>query len=217
MGLSMPSLVIIIPTAGRHELRNCLTSIAYQLEPNDEVIVVGDTLDESLERVEAVVKSFGPQFRYLEYKDSKHTWGHAQINYGSALAKTDYLNYIDDDDVYVPGAIGLIHQQIASGTHSIYLFRFLWYEGFLCWLQQGLFAEGYIGGHCMVCPNNPDKLGIWQDAYTGDWDFVRDTVNLNGGPDKAKWVDECIAVARPTPDVLAEVYRFAENKVHLYA
>lgn len=207
----MPSFSFIVPTAGRDTLSNCLNSLSFQLNREDEVIVVGDVFDGALPQVQALVKEFGSQYRYLEHWAPGHSYGHAQINYAMGCAQGDYLSFIDDDDIYVPGAISVMRQAIAEAKGRPVLFRFLTYHGFLCWLDRGIFGEGYVGGHCLVAPNDLAKLGKWTDRYEGDWDFVEQTVSAYGGPTAVVWNETVIAIARPNTAILTDVLNLAER------
>jgi hypothetical protein len=52
-----------------------------------------------------------------------------------------------------------------------------------------------VGGHCMVVPNVPEKLGQWTDRYEGDFDFIEDTLK-RWEPLEPVWRQEVIVHAR---------------------
>jgi hypothetical protein len=54
--------------------------------------------------------------------------------------------------------------------------------------------ESAIGGHCLVAPNVPGKLGQWGCRYGGDFDWLVST--LAHWPDGPAWYDDVIADAR---------------------
>lgn len=209
----MVSLSVLVPTPGRPELENCLLSLKPQLKPGDECIVIGDTCDGPLPDTEALVRRMGSNFRYLAHNAGVHDWGHSQMNAGMREATGAALTFIDDDDVWVPGALDVIRQAFSVAPYSAHLFRFVTYHGFLCWVLKGYFVEDYVGGHCLVCPNNPATLGKWSNRYQGDWDFVSGTVNLLGGEMLIQWHNDIIAIARPSQDVIDEVRRVASVEV----
>lgn len=175
-----------------------------QLSDEDEVLVVGDTTDGPLEETEKLVASFGPHARYLACPPTEHSWGHREINFGIANAKGQWLGFNDDDDVWTPGAIGVMRQAVSVSDRPI-LFRFLTYHGFVVWTSRLAFMQDQIGGHCIVCPNVPGKVGTWTDRYQGDWDFIEETVNRYGGPSQIIWREEVIALGRPSPDTCAGI------------
>jgi hypothetical protein len=205
----MVSLSVLIPTPGRPELENCLMSYLPQLGADDEVVVIGDIHDGHLPETEKLVRSFGRQFRWLEYDAGQHAWGHPQMNVGMRYARGTHLSFQDDDDVAVPGSIDVIRAAANKDPEQPLMFRFINYNGFLCWVQEGMFAENYVGGHCLVCPNNPSSLGSWSDRYAGDWDFLEQTVTLLGGPERIRWYYDVIAIGRPAPRVIEEIHRLA--------
>ncbi|HET7637308.1 MAG TPA: hypothetical protein VFK47_01085, partial [Ktedonobacteraceae bacterium] len=89
------------------------------------------------------------------------------------------------------------------------LFRFLTYHGFIAWTNRTMFMQDQVGGHCIVCPNIPGKVGSWTDRYQGDWDFIEETVRLHGGPAQIIWREELIAVARPDQRIVNMVMQNA--------
>lgn len=193
-----PTFTFCIPThRADRPLKRCLDSLAVQLGNDDEVIVVGDTLDGPLPSVEKMVENYGTRYRYFEHNTGVHDYGHAQLNAAIAAATKTWLHCSDDDDVWTPGAIPIMRQAVSESDGHPLLFRFLSYHGHLVWEQRGFFAEHHIGGHCLVCPNIPEKLGKWASHYQGDWSYVSETVALHGGIENVIWRDEIIVVARP--------------------
>lgn len=203
--LSYPTLSVIIPTCdpGR-PLRRCLGSIASQpLLPGDEVLVVGDTTDGPLPAVEALVAGFGPQFRYLDARSEAHTWGHGEINLGIAQATGDYLLFQDDDDCYVSGAFDAVRRAAAAlpdGPRPL-MFRFVTRFRTLLWATPEV-KQDWIGGHNLVTPNLPGRLGRWTERYQGDYDFIRETVDLWPGRDAdVVWREDVLTMARPNTPI----------------
>lgn len=197
--MKRPTLSLLVPTHREDRpLRRCLDSVKDQLKGGDEVIVIGDTFAGSLPGVEALVREFGPQYRYTELNAGGSDFGHSQLNAGIALAKGDYIHCQDDDDIWTSNALA-VFRLLASAVHepTPFLFRFRSHAGMLFWHQPGLFARNWIGGHCLLAPNQPGKLGQWAPQYNGDFDYVEGTVNHYGGPQHAVWRDEIVAVARP--------------------
>ena len=195
--MKTPTLSLIVPTHREDRpLRRCLDSVAEQLKRHDEVIVVGDTFDGPLPAVEALVQSYGPRYRYVAYDAGCHDFGHSQLNLGISMAQGDYIHCQDDDDVWSPDALQTFRKwgRIAGGP---ILFRFKSWLGPIFWIAPGLFARNWIGGHCLLAPNDSEKLGKWAPEYNGDFDFVEQTVNFYGGPHAVVWSPEIVAVARP--------------------
>ena len=67
------------------------------------------------------------------------------------------------------------------------------------WSTAGFLAQDHIDAECIVCPNVPDKLGVWNPArYQGDYDMIAETVEKWGGVERVIWQPEVIAQAQPT-------------------
>jgi glycosyltransferase involved in cell wall biosynthesis len=193
-----PTLGIFIPTYGRETLRRCLDSVMPQLLPGDDVLVVGDVRDGPLPVTEAIVAAYGPPVRYLPFTDGQMSWGHAQCDYAQTQLSTDWLFGQDDDDVFTPDAFAAIRDTIVNlDRPRPLLFRFLTHFGLTVWLQRGLVMQGAIGGHCLVQPNIPGKVGYRRAThYEGDFAWIRNTLT-NWYPVAPEWVDFVIGRARP--------------------
>lgn len=197
--MTKSTLSLLVPTHREDRpLRRALDSVQGQLKRGDEVIVVGDTHDGPLDGVEALVRDFGHPYRYVAYDAGHHCWGHCQLGYGLSLAEGDYYHCSDDDDVWTPDALATFRKMAGSVREPVpFLFRFKSYHGPVFWAQPGLFARNWIGGHCLLGPNKPGKVGKFTCDYAGDFDYVESAVNAYGGPQNAVWIDQIVAVARP--------------------
>lgn len=198
--MSEPTLSLIVPTHREDRpLRRCLDSVAGQLGPADEVIVVGDTFDAPLPGVESLVASYGPRYRYVAHDAGCHDYGHSQVNYGLTLATGDYIHLNDDDDVWTSDALAAFRTAIGWqwAEPRPFLFRFQSWVGPVFWAELGHFERNWIGGHCLLFPNDQARIGRFGAQYNGDFDFVEQTVNFYGGHQRAIWMDQVIAVARP--------------------
>lgn len=194
------TLSLLVPTHREDRpLRRALDSVKDQLRRDDEVIVVGDTHDGPLDGVEALCRDYGPQYRYLSVDAGHHCYGHCQLDAGIAVAKGAYIHCSDDDDVWAPEALATFRKYVKSVRAPVpFLFRFKSYHGPVFWAQPGLFARNWIGGHCLLMPNVPGKVGRFTCAYSGDFDYVESAVNAYGGPTTAVWADHIVAIARPS-------------------
>lgn len=169
----------------------------YQLAPDDEVLVIGDTHERELPMVARLVGSYGPNFRYVGYDAGCHDYGHSQLNHGIDLAQGDYIHVNDDDDVWTPTAAVMMRRAIDAVPDRPHLFRFQSYFGLVFWDQRGVVQRDHIGGHCLLAPNIPGKVGRFGCEYAGDFDMIRSTLDLHGGDESAVWHDDLVAVARP--------------------
>lgn len=199
-----PTFSFLVPTHREDRpLERCLQSIAPQLGRDDEVIVIGDTHDGALPGVEALVGRYDARFRYLAHDAGYHDFGHSQLNYGIAQARGSWLHVNDDDDIWAPGAVNLMRMHADGLGERPLLFRFVSYVGMVFWCDRGRLERNWIGGHCLVAPNLPGKVGQWGPEYNGDFDYIEQTVMAHGGPDSVVWLDPIVAIARPTLAVAA--------------
>lgn len=202
-----PGLTVVTPTQGRPTLSRLLDSVAANGlgdNPLDEHLVVIDAhgmADADAARIEAWVNGRGPAWRAIRHDAGGHTWGHCEGNVGIEAARAgNYLTFNDDDDVYAPGAFAAIRKAIAddaaAGEPHVHIFRFMppWRSP----LPNGrIVARGQIGGHCLVVPNLPGKVGRLGKEYEGDFDLIVDTLERWGGSDAAVFHDAIIAITRP--------------------
>lgn len=186
-------LSIIIPTPDGVGLDTLSASLAGQLAPGDELLIIGDTHGGALDAVQAWCEQHDA--RYLAHDAGHHCWGHCQLNYGMPHATGDYLVFNDDDDAFAPGALDAIRRAIShQSAPRVLMFKF--YAGRLGRTLPERYAveESAIGGHCIVPPNDLAQLGRWGCRYGGDYDFIVST--LAHWPDGPAWFDDVIALAR---------------------
>jgi glycosyltransferase involved in cell wall biosynthesis len=200
-----PTLSIVTPTQGRATLERMIASGRDQLLPGDEWLIVVDSFEWHYTLLQWGTGG-DPAIRLLSHDAGKHDFGHSQINYGMAEARGDWLVHMDDDDVFMPGALAAIRAAIvALPVPCPLLFRFIAPWGQTLWQPQdrdrGTVREGAIGGHCLVHPNAPGKIGQFTPRYEGDYDAIRETIDLWGG--RVEWVDAVIARCRPKESEVA--------------
>lgn len=191
-----PRVSVIIPTRWRDTLRRTLRSIRSQAGPGDvEIVLVEDAHGQELPAVRAAAEEFGCV--YAAHDAGHHCFGHCQINRGMRLATGQWLSFMDDDDIYEAGAFAAIAAEAQQLPEPLpMMFQLLSYQHVVLW-REPVVKQGRVGGHCLVVPNMPERLGQWACRYEGDYDFIESTLAL--WPD-VKWVPTLIAVARPDED-----------------
>lgn len=223
--MSELELSIIIPSVGRPTLERTIRSLIRQ--PGDlrwEAIVVGDshadTWRRQLEKIQPLLwrldceylgvrpaeygeRTYVPSNRllYFEYDGGVHCYGQPQRNAGIAEARGQYLSWLGDDDVYLPGAFPSIAARIRGAPLAPHLFRWVspWKQ--MMWGKPGVIGEapGEIDAECIVTPNVQDRLGVWANLYQGDWYFIKETVEKWAAVGvEAVWCPEVIAQAQPS-------------------
>lgn len=188
--MSRPTIGVVIATPGRRSLFNTLRSIAYQgLEPGDDILVVGDGHHQP---TADLVKAFGEPFRYVATRVTR-TWGHDQQNYGLKMVKGDVLVLQDDDDIFAPRAFDEIRKLAARFPGQPFLGRVLTPNLGLLWDEAS--PKATLDGHCVVVPNNKEKLGFFTREYAGDQAWIKTSLEKY---EEVYWADRVWTLTRPT-------------------
>lgn len=198
-----PSLGVVIATPGRRSILRTLNSILYQgLEPDDDVLVVGDGYHEPTADVVALM---GKPFRYVATRKTRD-WGHSQQNYGLKEVGGDWLLLQDDDDVFLPRAFEEARTIIGKlESPRTILGRVVTpYLGIL-WTEPG---KEPLDGHCLVVPNDKKKLGYFGLEYEGDQTWL--ATNL-AAYDKCTWADRVWTLTRPTGTLWPKLWYQSED------
>ncbi len=106
-----PAVSVIIPTFNRAPLVvAAVRSVFAQTLQSYEVIVVDDG---STDATEEALKLFAsvPEFQYLRQPNSGRS---AARNAGLALARGDFLLFLDSDDLLLPDALAVLHAAAAA-------------------------------------------------------------------------------------------------------
>lgn len=140
------TISFIIPTIGRPSLKKTLSSIETWL--GDEILVI-------------------------KHNPPSGNWGNAERQEGTNKAKCDYLAYIDDDDVYVPGARRLMDAAIKEKPkdHPI-LFKIRYLNGRELW-QTKWVKNGNVSTQMILVPNIKEMLWGWDQKHSwADFQFI---------------------------------------------
>src|SRR5690606_35875991 len=101
--MSRPSFTVVVPTSRRPALlREALASVAAQTLPPDQVVVVDDAGDPG---TQAVVAGF-PGYTYAR-------------NDGAALARGEWIAFLDDDDLWLPHKLEAVAAVVAAGADDL--------------------------------------------------------------------------------------------------
>lgn len=188
-------LSIIIPTIGRPTLARTIESVLSCgfRESSDELIVVGDGVQTQARKI---VESFSGRAVYLE-TEPDHFFGHPQRNAGTTLANGTHLLSIDDDDVYVRNALKTIREAAEEDPAKINIFKMRAQsprlEWGMCWKTKEVKC-GNVGTPMFLVPLIPGRLGRWGSQYTGDLDFISETMELYPNKqDDVIWREDVVA------------------------
>jgi hypothetical protein len=115
---------------------------------------------------------------YLEAPQSLGDYGNPIRDWGmSVIMAQDYFLFLDDDDVFVPGALSIIRREIARYSPIPIMFRMINGTGEILWRTREI-TPGNVGGSMFCCPNHPDFLGVWANGagHRSDYEFIRGTL-----------------------------------------
>jgi hypothetical protein len=175
-----PTICVITPTIGRPTLRQTLESGAADLGPGDLWIVLGDgPQPEALEICKKIDFNCKPAF--LESVAPLGDYGNSLRDQAMSIATQDYFIFLDDDDIFVPGAISIIKREIAEHYPRPIMFRMMNGNGEFLWRTREV-TPGNVGGSMFCCPNTPGRLGTWANGshHRSDFNFIKETLKLYG-------------------------------------
>jgi hypothetical protein len=173
--MTPPRISVIIATTGRRTLRRAIRSSRWA----DEIVVVFDAAEPLSLPQGCVVRAEGPT----------HSFGSAQKIRGMREATGTHLAFMDDDDVYTPGAGAAIRGAITAQPDRVHVFRMRNRDK----VYSGPVESGKIGTPMFIVPRVP--VGTWTGRYGEDIDFITETMRLRG--DEPVFHEEIIATIRP--------------------
>jgi glycosyltransferase involved in cell wall biosynthesis len=156
------TLSVVVPTRGRGSLAATLASIAEQLEPGDELLVLcNDDGD----------------------------FGNAARQSLLERARGSHVVFMDDDDQYARGAFDAMRRFAREHPGRVGIFRMRFLDGRHLW-REPVLRRTNVSTQMFCVPNLPGKLGSWTAAaaegasrpYVADFEFISQTVTLQGDP-----------------------------------
>lgn len=189
----MKTIGIVIPTPGRRSLGRTLTSIAYQKDYVEDVLVVGDGHSEATKELcEWFAETANLPVRYQATVKTRD-WGHSQVNYGLLHVKGDYVTYQDDDDIYLPRALDEMARLATElPTPRPIIGRVKTPELGILWQRPN--ATTVLDGHCLVAPNDKKRLGWMSFHHHGDQCLLHTTLR---NYKEWAWADRVWTLTRP--------------------
>jgi glycosyltransferase involved in cell wall biosynthesis len=129
----VPTITFIVPSSGRKTLDRTLRSITSQFCAGDEIIVV-----------------------FTDYGDG----GNIGTNSAQGRACGEWIAFMDDDDLFVPGAIARMRAWAVENPGRIGIFR----RKSDAWRTQwfdAVLRPGNVARPLFFVPNVPGKLAEW--------------------------------------------------------
>jgi len=188
-----PTFSIITPTQGRVTLTRMLESLEPAgAGPHDELVVVIDgDYPEALEILKSVVLPCSLMCQ-LSFRSARDL-GASPRNHGMEIATKDYITYMDDDNIFVPGAFDILRDRCPTTKRRSQLFRVKHWSVGVVWQTKGLLQFGQVDGHGYVLPND-GNWSLWRGGPAGDFNHISETIQMRGQP---TWREEVIVELRP--------------------
>jgi len=202
---AMPTFSVIVPTKGRPSLARTLASVAHQLQPGDELIAICT---------------------------NDNDWGNRARQIAQDKAAGDYLIYVDDDDIFLDGALAAMRAWAESNPGRIGIFQ---RKSDACPTQPHAhkLTPGMVCPQNFLIPNRPGLVARWgeqsQDPataaqiaerdngrYWSDVYMVIETAELQGA--EVIFTDIVTGYARPIENPLIRLrYKLAiGRKLHAF-
>lgn len=197
------NLMVVCPTRGLSSLTATIASVVDQLEDDDRLIVVCDSINGNPVCARAIVSDFQPaNIDYLEYGVPGSRFGNGQRDRGLAFAagRSSHVALLDDDDEWTFGALDRIRERVGDDTSHAHVFRAEWGTGHhwhgTLWAEP-VFRVGNVGTPMLVLPNRPYARS-WMDSndagIVSDFGWMSAAV---GECDGIRWHSDVIATVRP--------------------
>ena len=117
----MLSLSYIIPTYNNlHLLKRCINSIERQLDPSDRVIIIDDGSKDHT--YEYLIEHYGNVSNFTILQQQNSGSGVAR-NLGLEMCKTDYLWFVDSDDIVEENASSIIKSTLVKDRDDVVFFN----------------------------------------------------------------------------------------------
>jgi hypothetical protein len=114
-------ITVVTPTYNRSEyLGTAVDSVLNQSYSDWELLVIDDNKPESESRkatAEVMSKYASPRIHYIQ--NEKNMGGAAARNIGIFQAKGDYIAFLDDDDIYLPGRLEVQYKQMVENDWDV--------------------------------------------------------------------------------------------------
>jgi len=197
---------VVIPCHNRaHVVADAVASVLAQDHPPARVIVVDDgSTDDSATVIRALAAAHPP----VEAIVLPRNVGASQArNTGGGLARSEWIAFLDSDDVWLPGAARALLGGGAGGGHDIVVGHFARVEGDAApqapecgWdgdcIRRGLASGGVIGpSWSIVRRATVERVAGFDPSFhnCNDWDFY--TRAAAAGARFAR-IDRCVALYR---------------------
>lgn len=206
---------IIIPTMGRPTLGRTLDSIIHQMGEKDEIIVVTDgPMPHVFDLVKHYVDVMPAGRITVTTGPETHDNGGTQRDLGISMAQSDWLLFMDDDDIYTRSAFNTVRQALSEfpGPELPHVFKMQagggggWQTQVVGWTgtlwQQPKLTYGNVGTPMFVV-SKLTELPKWANYHKNshDFGFIHEIVTKYYD-NQMVWRPEVISIIRPSGEDL---------------
>jgi glycosyltransferase involved in cell wall biosynthesis len=198
--MKQPTICVITPTIGRSTLRRTLESGVLDKDDLWEIITDGPDVYKSAKTEILDLLTVRSDLHCTTTFKSTKDYGNKLRDMIMAITGKDYFIFLDDDDIFVPGAIDIIKCETAQHYPKPIIFKMINGNGEILWKNREV-TPGNVGGSMFCCPNTPGKLGKWANGagHRSDFEFIRGTLEKYGPGWRQNiiWSGDVIIQCRP--------------------
>jgi hypothetical protein len=122
--------------------------------------------------LDSIEKRPGDEILVIKHDPPTGNWGNAERQEGTDKAKCDYITYIDDDDVYVPGARSIMDRAIKENPDVPILFSIKYPSGRVLPRKRWV-KNGNVSTQMILVPNKKEMFYGWhQRRHYADFWFI---------------------------------------------
>jgi len=133
-----PTITFIIPTIGRATLERSLLSLKNQTSPHWNAIVVFDG-------IQPTITNNDPRIQFLTIEKKGNGWAGYVRNEGMKHVKTEWIGFLDDDDVLTPNYMAKFQIEARNNPDAI-IFRMKYSNGaVLPPIHETTFKQDFVG------------------------------------------------------------------------
>lgn len=169
-------ITFIIPTIGRDTLKRSIKSIEDQTSDQWKVIVIFDGVKSTINNSNSKIKIFE-----IEKKgESKNSAGNVR-NYGMKFVDTDWIAFLDDDDVISPNFVETFNKELNDYPFfDILIFRMAYNNtnNIFPKLKTDNFYKNNVGISFVINKNIINNIQFYPSS-TEDYNFLNDARNKN--------------------------------------
>ena len=168
------TISVIIPTIGRDQLPRAVASVAVQLQPGDEILILRDETGDS---------------------------GNTPRDDATKRAKGTHLWFLDDDDVACKRALTAMREAADEHPKALCCFKMLYGKkseapGMILWERKSV-EPGQLGTPCCLIPNLPN-LPLWTEANDElIFSDIRYLMKVAARCRDVVWFEDVVAHIRP--------------------